>query len=306
MGADFPWRSANNIQHVGFAEPPPYVNKKRIFQADEFYDVSHPVRRALHVAYIRHCLSNMLDRNNVIFSIGEEFTGPASFVRFWLETIADWKKDHPKASPIVCLSCTKDVQDEILADSRLSELIQIVDLKYWWYFADDALYAPPGGANLAPRQHLREWKGKKSRSDLQTARQIHAMRERYPNKAILTDFPTQNGWATLAAGGSIPARNRGVQTDFLAALPQMVPMKTIDGMRFGLMKEGEKYLVYGFQENELSSMKLSLSSFGKEFVGQWLDPNSGAIIREVRVPKRMDFDEMPPSGPSHLLWLHTR
>ena len=50
--ADFPWRSANCLQHVGFQEPPPYVGKKRIFQADEFYDVSHPVRRALHAAYM--------------------------------------------------------------------------------------------------------------------------------------------------------------------------------------------------------------------------------------------------------------
>ncbi len=118
---------------MGFAEPPPYVGKKRIFQADEFYDVSHPVRRALHIAYIKHCLANMVDRRNVVFSLGEEFTGPASFVRFWLETIAQWKRDNPRASPIICLGCTKDVQDEILGDDQLCELIQVIDLKYWWY-----------------------------------------------------------------------------------------------------------------------------------------------------------------------------
>ena len=72
----------------------------------------------------------------------------------------------------MCLSCTKDVQDEILADEKLSGLIQVIDLKYWWYTADGTLYAPAGGMNLAPRQQLREWKGNKGRSDMQTARQI--------------------------------------------------------------------------------------------------------------------------------------
>ena len=306
--ADFPWRSANNVQQVGFAEPPPYANKKRIFQADEFYDVSHPVRRSLHVAYIRHCLSNMIDRNNVVYSIGEEFTGPASFVRFWLETIADWKAVNPNASPLICLSCTKDVQDEILADARLNSMIQIVDLKYWWYFADGALYAPPGGANLAPRQHLREWKGKKSRSDLQTAKQIREMRQRYPDKAILSDFSTQNGWSTIAAGGSIPAHSPEVPADILAAIPQMMPMDEMDTTSFGLMTEGTSYLVYGTQEHgsDNDPIRLSLAAFGKEFVGQWIDPNSGGKIREVRVRKGMDFEERPPNGPSHLLWLRSR
>ncbi|MEQ1825734.1 MAG: DUF6298 domain-containing protein, partial [Pirellula sp.] len=125
--ADFPWRSANCLQGVGFMEPPPYANRKRIFQADEFYDVTHPVRRSLHIAYIRQCLSNMQGQSNVVFSLGEEFTGPSAFVRFWLETIADWKKDNANASPMICLSCTKDVQDEILADPRLNPLVQVIE-----------------------------------------------------------------------------------------------------------------------------------------------------------------------------------
>jgi len=29
--ADFPWRPANCLQATGFPEPPPYVNKKRVF-----------------------------------------------------------------------------------------------------------------------------------------------------------------------------------------------------------------------------------------------------------------------------------
>ena len=46
--ADFPWRTANNINETGFPEPPFYAGDKRIFMAEQFYDVTHPVRRALH------------------------------------------------------------------------------------------------------------------------------------------------------------------------------------------------------------------------------------------------------------------
>ncbi len=247
--ADFPWRSANCLQNVGFAEPPPYVGKKRIFQADEFYDVSHPVRRALHIAYIKHCLANMVDRRNVVFSLGEEFTGPASFVRFWLETIAQWKRDNPRASPIICLGCTKDVQDEILGDDQLCELIQVIDLKYWWYTSDGTLYAPAGGKNLAPRQQLREWKGNKGRSDMQTARQIHELRRRFPGKAVMSHVPTKNPWATVAAGGSIPSQPLKVPQYVSDAILDLVPMHTLnaDGKytAFGLEKAGERYLIYG-------------------------------------------------------------
>ena len=59
--ADFPWRPANCLQDTGFPEPPPYAGNKRIFMAEAFYDVSHPVRRGLHRRYIRHCLDVLGD-----------------------------------------------------------------------------------------------------------------------------------------------------------------------------------------------------------------------------------------------------
>ncbi|MDX1928670.1 MAG: DUF6298 domain-containing protein [Pirellulaceae bacterium] len=312
--ADFPWRSANCLQQVGFQEPPPYAGKKRIFQADEFYDVSHPVRRALHAAYIQQCLNNMLERPNVIFSLGEEFTGPASFVRFWLETIAEWKQDHPNAAPLVCLSCTKDVQDEILADARLCALVQVIDLKYWWYTADGKLYAPEGGKNLAPRQQLREWKGNKSRSDMQTARQIHELRVRYPDKAVITNVPTKNPWATLAAGGSLPTRMPEAAQKILRRLPEMVPLRSLatDSIHqaFGLERTGECYLVFGqvlgavFGEGE-TQWTLPLAAYSKEFRGQWIDPESGSVVREVRVDKGENFEASPPGSGAYLMWLES-
>jgi hypothetical protein len=32
--ADFPWRTANNINNTGFPEPPPYAGDKRIFMSE--------------------------------------------------------------------------------------------------------------------------------------------------------------------------------------------------------------------------------------------------------------------------------
>ena len=51
----------------------------------------------------------------MIFQTGEEFTGPLAFVQFWLDTIAEWQKETGQRV-LVGLSCTKDVQDAILAD----------------------------------------------------------------------------------------------------------------------------------------------------------------------------------------------
>ena len=79
---DCPWRSANNINNTGFPEPVPFAGDKRIFMADYFYDVNHPVRRELHRNYIRQCLNSFADNENVVQLISEEFTGPLHFVQF--------------------------------------------------------------------------------------------------------------------------------------------------------------------------------------------------------------------------------
>ena len=82
-----------------------------------FYDINHPVRRALHRQYIRQCLDNFADNSNVVHLISEEFTGPLHFVQFWLDCIAEWEKETGK-HPIIALSVTKDVQDAILSDLK--------------------------------------------------------------------------------------------------------------------------------------------------------------------------------------------
>jgi len=159
--ADFPWRTANNINSTGFPEPPPYAGDKRIFLAEQFYDVTDPVRVALHKKYIRQCLDNFKDNNGVIQLIGEEFTGPLHFVKFWLDVIKDWEKETGKKETIG-LAVTKDVQDSILANPTYASVVDLIDIRYWHYQADGTAYAPMGGQNLAPRQHARLLKPQKT------------------------------------------------------------------------------------------------------------------------------------------------
>ena len=202
--ADFPWRPANCLQATGFPEPPPFPPGGRIDMAEPFYDVTHPVRRGLHVAYIRQCLDVLSESGNVIVTVGAEYTGPEAFVRFWLETIRDWRRQTGRRV-LVALSCTRDVQDAILADSALAAEVDVIDVKYWWYTADGTPYAPPGGERLAPRQQLRAWKGSKGRSAGQTARQVRELRLAHPEKAVICSSEGSDPVAVLLGGGSLAA-----------------------------------------------------------------------------------------------------
>lgn len=180
--ADFPWRSANNINDTGFPEPPPYAGDKRIFMAEQFYDVSNPKRRELHRDYIRKCLDNFAGSSNVIHMTAEEFTGPLPFVQFWLDTIGEYQRETGR-DVFVALSTTKDVQDAILADPERSKLVDVIDIRYWWYQETGDLYAPPGGENLAPRQWVRVLKPKNPNRE-QAARAIREYRQKYSEKAV--------------------------------------------------------------------------------------------------------------------------
>ncbi len=156
----------------------------------------------MHTLYIRHCLDELAHSNNVIFLLGEEFTGPQHFVEFWLETVAKWEREHNR-NVIVILSATRDVQDAILDNPELRSVIDGIDMKYWWPTRDGGLYNPPGGQNLAPRQQLREWKGSKNASAESLARGVREMRLRYPDKAVICSVSGADPWLTLAAGGSL-------------------------------------------------------------------------------------------------------
>jgi hypothetical protein len=300
--ADFPWRPANCLQETGFPEPPPYVNKKRVFMAEAFYDVTHPVRRSLHRAYIRHCLDALGDHNNVIYLTGEEYTGPLEFVRFWLDTVVEWQKEKDKRV-LVGLSATKDVQDAILADPVRGPQVDVIDLRYWWYTANGGVYDPKGGQNLAPRQQLREWQGSKSRSDESVARQVREYRRRYPDKAVLCSLDRASGWAVLAAGGSVPNLPRLKDARLREALPRLRPFEPTVGLAEGqwaLAEPGQSYLVYSAAAKPV---RLDLSAAGS-FTASWINLKTGDLIETGKTAeggKAVEF-RAPGPGPC-VLWL---
>ncbi len=203
---DCPWRPVNNInysveatqsQNVGrgfpsresemeevstLPEPVPFTGDKRIFIAEQFYDINNTVMAKYHRNYIRMCLDQTKDNPNIVQFLSEEYTGPEHFVRFWLKTIKEWQEETG-CDAVVALSCTKDVQDAILSDAELSKVIDIIDIRYWHYNTEEC-WAPKGGQNLSPRQHMRQWnKGKVGNEQVQRA--ITEYQQRYPDKVVI-------------------------------------------------------------------------------------------------------------------------
>ena len=241
--ADFPWRTANNINNTGFVEPVNYAGDKRIFYAEQFYDLSNPVRRELHKKYIRQCLDNFINNNGVIQLIGEEFTGPAHFVQFWLDVIKEWKKETGK-HPIIGLSVTKDVQDSILSNPEYASVVDLIDIRYWHYQEDGTPYEPKGGQNLAPRQHARLLKPKKTSFE-QVYRAVKEYRDRYPGKAVVYsgDSYSEFGVAAFLAGGSLSVLPENVDKELLKAAAGMKPAASANKNEY-VLSDGKNKIIY--------------------------------------------------------------
>ena len=248
--ADFPWRTANNINNTGFVEPVNYAGDKRIFYAEQFYDLSNPVRRELHKKYIRQCLNNFKDNNGVIQLIGEEFTGPTHFVRFWLDVIKEWEKETGR-HPIIGLSVTKDVQDSILNNPAYAAIVDLIDIRYWHYQSDGTTYEPKGGQSLAPRQHARLLKPKKTSFE-QVYRAVKEYRDKFPNKAVVYsgDSYSEFGMAVFMAGGSLPVILKDIGKDFLNAAIGMKPVKSSNKNEY-VLSNGKDSLVYNIETRKL-------------------------------------------------------
>jgi hypothetical protein len=265
---DSPWRSANNVNHTGFPEPPPYAGDKRIFMAGLFYDVSHPIRRALHRAYIRQCLDNFAGQSNVLQFTSAEYTGPGHFVEFWLDTIDEWQRDTGHKAR-VALSCTKDVQDAILADPKRNALIEVIDFRYWWR-TREGLFAPPGGRNLAPRQFERQWRGGRP-GDIDLAQMTAEYRQRFPGKAVICNFDSAQ-WAFLCAGGSLPRLPKMTDPELLRAIPRMRPWPLQQSGVWALAEWGEHWLIYA--ENS-EPVALDLARVSGEFLLSTVSAETG-------------------------------
>jgi len=271
--ADFPWRPANNINNTGFPEPPPFAGDKRIFMAEQFYDTTHPVRKALHRAFIRQCLENFSGNSGVVQEIAAEFTGPLHFVDFWLDNIREWEKEKG-VKEIIGLSTTKDVQDAILKDPLRAPVVDVIDIRYWYYQEDGKVYAPLGGQSLAPRQHERLLKPKRPSFE-QVYRAVSEYRRAYPTKAVIysAEGCDNFGWAVFMGGGSLA--NIPVQDGkFLAAAARMAPVE-LPGSPKGVLALADNrgsYIVYvaeGAEEPKLGGTVHRIDAGGAKVL--WIE-----------------------------------
>ncbi len=266
---DCPWRTANNINQTGFPEPPPFAGDKRIFMAEQFYDVTNPVRRKLHENYIRQNLNNFTNEANVLQLTSAEFTGPLAFMQFWLDTVGDWEHETGRKA-LVALSCTKDVQDAILADPQHRPLVDVVQFKYWWQ-TDKGTFAPKGGQNLAPRQFERQWKGGRP-NDFNLASMAAEYRRQYPEKAVINDF-NSGAWAYVCAGGSLPNLPKSTDAKLLTAIPRMTPWAEATGAgRWALREKGRQALIFGG-----GGAELDLSNETGSFHANLINLRTGAV-----------------------------
>jgi len=279
--ADFPWRTANNINSTGFPEPVPYAGDKRIFMAEQFYDISNEHRRAIHKAYIRKCLENFNGNSGVIQLIGAEFTGPLHFVQFWIDTIKEWEKETGK-HPIIGLSVTKDVQDAILADPERAKVVDLIDIRYWHYQADGSAYAPQGGQSLAPRQHARLLKPKKTSFE-EVYRAVSEYKTKFLEKAVIYSGDSYDsfGWAILMAGGSLS--NAGLidktTLNLISGTKPFLPAGK-NAKQYGLENTGKTYVIYNASAEALS---LDLSKTTGKFSLKILNPKNGKILKEEKI-----------------------
>ena len=300
--ADSPWRSANNINGTGFPEPVPYANDKRIYMADHFYDVTHPVRRELHRNYIRKCLEAFADNASVIQFVSEEYTGPLHFMQFWLDVIAEWEAETGRR-PLIALSCTKDVQDSILADPQRARTVDVIDIKYWHPNADGSYYAPPGGVSLAPRQYARQRGEHYNVKGSGTARgadnclyeTVSDLRSRFPEKAVIYSAGQADAWVLFMAGASLVNLPAGVPAAFLEAASEMEPV--LGGAHWVRGCRGVGYVAYG----QGGTLSVDLTGDRAVYTAQWLDRRSGLPVGE---PKQVKGGRVVSLKGNGILWLH--
>jgi hypothetical protein len=265
--------------------------------AEQFYDTTEATRRELHKKYIRQCLDNFDGNSGVIQLIGEEFTGPLHFVQFWLNTINEWQKEKGKKE-IIGLSTTKDVQDAILNNPYYASLIDVIDIKYWYYQADGSAYEPKGGQNLAPRQHARLLKPKNT-SPQQVYRAVLEYKLRFPGKAVIysADAWDRNGWAVLMAGGSLPDLKIKDQ-NFLQAASSMQPIA--DPKQWILQNEKTGYIIYNINGNDIEA---DLTKTVASYEAVWINTMNGDIQNNKQVVKSGKVVSITKPAGNWVLWL---
>jgi hypothetical protein len=291
--ADYPWRSANNVNETGFPEPVNYAGHKRIFMAEPFYDVTNEHRVDLHRRFIRHHLDNFPPGSGVLHAISSEFTGPAHFAELWAETIGRWQRESGRDAWVM-LSATKDVQDSLLSVPALAGVVDVIDICYWFYRSDGSLYAPEGGKNLAPRQHARQVAPGLA-SEESVYRAVKEYRDRFPDKAVTYSATgSQYGWAILMAGGSLPSV-RVSDAGFSGAVAGMSPVEG-DREESWALSGSAGYLIYPRGE-EAFAFPVGNGRYERFSI----DPDSGTVTSQGTI--RVTRNTIEISAGQGVVWL---
>ena len=300
--ADYPWRTANNINNPGFAENIAYAGDKRVYMAEAFYDTTNIKLNELHRAYIRKSLDNFKGNTNIIHHLGLEYTGPLHFVEFWLDVIGEWEKENGQ-NVMVMLPGTKDVQDAILADPKRSALVDAIDVIQWQYRKNGSLYAPEGGQSLAQRQYARILDVGETSFD-QIYRAVKEFRSQYPEKAIIYSrrgVPFSD-WAVFMGGGSLASLPEIQDKAFFESAAKMEPLRMIDqkSQQYILGKKGSGYIVF----SEIPEMEIDLRDEQKSFNLKFVNPSTGEITsskKKIRGGTKTTI-KAPYEGPV-VVWL---
>lgn len=275
--ADYPWRTANNINNPGFPENPAFAGDKRVYMAEQFYDTTNTMLNQLHRAYIRKSLDNFKGNTNIIHHLGSEYTGPIHFVEFWLDVIAQWEKENNQ-HVLVMLPGTKDVQDAILSDPKRSKTVDAIDVIQWQYRKDVTLYAPPGGVSIAGRQYERIYDVGETSFD-QVYHAVSEFHAKYPEKAIVYSRRGAKyaDWAVFMGGGSLASLPAIADRSFFKDAAEMKPTVSENSgqKQFVLGKKGIGYIIFCESEN----VKIDLSDDKSNYQLKWINPSTGEILK---------------------------
>lgn len=288
---DYPWRSANNINDLGFKEPTYMQGDKRVFMAEEFYNLDNEKLMRYHRRYINKSLDEAAHSSNTIHHIGVEYTGPEHFMKFWLDCIRNWEIKNNK-DVLVALNATHDVAEAILNHPLYSRMVDIIDVRHWYYRTDGGIYEPEGGVSLAPRQYARVMDV--GQTGLAEAwKVVREYRTRFPQKAVWlnnTKVPGAN-WVAFVAGASMCSLPEVKAPNFFE---NALKMSALDDVRWAENcwvsgAAGVGYVAY----TTSSEITLNLQGDKRSYRCQWIDPITGDSLGKVARAKSGDTLKAP-------------
>lgn len=223
-------------------------------------------------------------------------------MKFWLDHIKRWEKINGM-NCLIALSCTKDVQDSVLNDKNLIDLIDIIEIKYWYYTKDGNIFSPPGGVNLAPRQLERILKP--GAVDFYSVyKSVYEYKKLYPEKVVIYNAKGSNEypWAIFMAGGSFASIPVVKNPYFLINASTMKPIDCIEkGYLLLENKEGDKIMYI----TNMISFEIEQSVFKKYYILS-VDPTNGNISKDYKIKKDNQKILLIPNKENTIVWIYKK